>query len=307
MNHKKYPIENTPKVFTIILNWNGRDETLECLANLKKENYRNNEVIVVDNCSDKDELSIIKKKFPKIICIQNKKNLGFSEGNNVGIRYALKQGANFIFLLNNDAKVREGCIKKLVSEARKKGVGITGPKIYHYGTSKIQSCGDHFMAITGFTYHLKRNRKDTFRVNFVPGTAMMIDANALKIVGLLDSKLFAYYEDVDLCLRMYKAGYYIKAVPSAEAEHKVSDTTKGTTLKTYLKTRNTFYIMIKHSLDNPIFRIWFFTIFLANEMRKNLSKPLAIVNAVIRGIKDSYQIEQSNHAISGTEKFLMKC
>src|SRR3989339_346256 len=124
---------NKPLVYILILNWNGKEDTLECLSSLKKIDYPNYKTIVIDNGSTDDSVKIINKKYPKIKIIENKKNLGYAEGNNVGIRYALKNKADYVLILNNDTIVDKKFLTELVKvgESNEK-VGIVGPNVYCY-------------------------------------------------------------------------------------------------------------------------------------------------------------------------------
>ena len=116
-----------PKVFIIILNWNNWVDTKDCLESLKTNGYQNCEVVVVDNGSDeKPEITN-----PKIKVIYNKENLGFSGGNNVGIKYALENGADYVLILNNDTIASDDFLVKLVEAGESdKKIGFLGPKIY---------------------------------------------------------------------------------------------------------------------------------------------------------------------------------
>jgi len=118
-----------PRVFIIILNWNNWLDTFECLESLKNNDYPNYEVVIVDNGSDEKPQS----PNPDIKIIYNKENLGFSEGNNVGIKYALEHGADYVLLLNNDTVVSNDFLSKLVKAAESnEEIGMVGSKIYFY-------------------------------------------------------------------------------------------------------------------------------------------------------------------------------
>ncbi len=101
-----------PKVSIIVLNWNGKKDTQECLNSLSSINYPNFDVILVDNGSSDGSVEFFKNNFPKIKLIANMRNLGFAEGNNVGVKFAVKNGANYVFLLNNDTRVDKDVLKE---------------------------------------------------------------------------------------------------------------------------------------------------------------------------------------------------
>ena len=134
---------NKPKVAIIILNWNRLEDIAECLESVKKTDYPNYEVVIVDNGSKDGSLEKLSKEFPEAIILKNKENMGFAGGNNVGMRYAINSGAKYMWLLNNDTVVEPDTLRGLILEGTKApGIGLLSPIIYYYSTrSKIQNCG----------------------------------------------------------------------------------------------------------------------------------------------------------------------
>ena len=122
-----------PRVFVIILNWNGRDDTLECIASIKEIDYSNYEIVVVDNGSVDDSVQAISKQYPEIMLLQTGENLGYAGGNNIGVNWALEKNADFILLLNNDTIVARNLLSSFVNAANQLPSGsILGAKIYFY-------------------------------------------------------------------------------------------------------------------------------------------------------------------------------
>ena len=122
-----------PTVSIIVLNWNGKHDTVECLESLSHISYPNYEVIVVDNGSTDGSVEQFKARYPEITVIENQDNLGFAEGNNVGIRAALQEDTEYVLLLNNDTIVDPRFLDELINVAeREPRVGFAGPKIYYY-------------------------------------------------------------------------------------------------------------------------------------------------------------------------------
>ena len=287
-----------PNVFIIILNWNGKKDTLECLSSLKKIYYKNYKIVLVDNGSKDDSVKEIKKNFPSVEIIKNKKNLGFSEGNNVGIRYALKNEADYVLLLNNDTIVYKDFLKKMIGEAEKnEQIGIIGPKIYYYSKPKILwFSGGMINYKKGLFTHIGQNKKDSKEyshlgnVDYITGCAMLIKKSVIKSIGLLDPKYFAYFEDIDYCIRAKKAGYGIRLVPEAKIKHKVSSSSGGeeNPLKTYYKNRNILLFMKKHSPRKAIFS--FFLHFFKDKAIEiailTIKRKTACIKAILRGIYD---------------------
>lgn len=121
-----------PQVFIIILNWNGKTDTLACLNSLQKITYSNQEVVVIDNGSSDDSVAQIKTLYPEVIILETGENLGYAEGNNVGIRYALEHHAEFILLLNNDTIVAPDVLDQLANAAlQNPEAGVFGATLFY--------------------------------------------------------------------------------------------------------------------------------------------------------------------------------
>src|SRR5215213_2485085 len=122
-----------PKVFIIILNWNGWQDTLECLASLNGLAYSSYEIVVVDNGSTDESEIRIREARPDITLLQTGSNLGYAGGNNVGIRYALEQGAEYVWLLNNDTVVHPASLRTLTSLMQEDSrIAFLSPEMYYY-------------------------------------------------------------------------------------------------------------------------------------------------------------------------------
>ncbi len=219
-------MEQFPKVFAIILNYNGQDTIKACLESVYKSDYPNFEVVVCDNASRDGSFELAKKYFSRAHFILNEKNVGFAAGNNIAIRFALEKFADYIFLLNNDATVEESALSKLVAaaEANEK-TGILSPVVYK-PDGKIWFAGGEIKwfkmkAIHEFSVRIGRTNKidRTYGTDYVSGCAMLIKKNVFREIGLFDEKYFLYYEDADFCLRARKKGFKCAVVPSARAIH----------------------------------------------------------------------------------------
>lgn len=260
------------KIAILILNFNGKKDTLECLESI----YRALEfkslkvlVVVIDNGSTDNSIAAINKKFSQVKVIENKKNFGFAEGNNVGIRYALKNKFDYVLLLNNDTLVKKDFLVQLIKVAKKsKKTGIISPKIYfasgneyHKDQYKEKERGKVIWYTGGIidwdnvlTSHRgvdevdKGQYEKIEKTEFATGCCMLIKRKVFEEVGLLDKKYFLYLEDVDLCHRAKQAGFKIYFVPQAIIWHKnASSSAVGSSLQDYYLTRNRLLFGMKYA------------------------------------------------------------
>lgn len=226
-----------PKVYIIILNYNGKTDTLECLESIFRISYLNYKVILADNGSTDETISAVHRKFGnKVKVIENEKNLGFAEGNNVGIREALKAGADFILILNNDTVVNPNFLDILIKNIQAHPeFSVFSPQIRKYPEkNKIWYAGGRIIWPVASVQMFNRGHlisqtklKRATQVSFVTGTAMLIKASVFKRVGLLDKKFYLYWEETDWEVRAARAGYKFLYVPDAVIWHKVGKTSGG--------------------------------------------------------------------------------
>ena len=219
-----------PKVSIIILNWNGLEDTIECLESLKKMTYSNYQTIVVDNGSEGNDVRVLKEKFGDYIhLIENDRNYGFAEGNNIGTRYALAHyNPDYILLLNNDTVVDPDFLNELVKVAENDaGIGILGPKLlFHHEPTRIQSVGGKIRWWTGETLLIGRNEVDNGQFNeikevdWIVGCALLARRTMIEAIGLIYPTYFSFFEESDWCVRCKKAGFTIVYVPNARVWHK---------------------------------------------------------------------------------------
>ncbi|WP_438448538.1 glycosyltransferase family 2 protein [Gorillibacterium sp. sgz5001074] len=228
-----------PLVGVILLNYNGYKDTVECLKSLKHLKYSNTMIYVVDNCSPDgsgDQLSVFLESFEsdlKIKFMALKKNIGFSGGNNVAIKDAISEGAEYVWLLNNDTIVEEDTLNFLVEAARRDDrIGIVGSKIYYYGGSLIWFAGGKVNKL-GMISHVGSYRDDTSRelyshpeeTGYVTGCSLLARVKMIQEIGLLDEDFFLYYEDTEWNMRARKRGWKIQYEPRSVLWHKVSAST----------------------------------------------------------------------------------
>ena len=220
---------NYPKVSIIILNWNGLEDTIECLESLKKITYPNHEVVIVDNASSGNDVQILQGRFGDYIhLIQNDKNYGFPEGCNIGMRYALTTGADYILLLNNDTVVDPKFLTEMVEVAEADlSIGITGSKVYYYYEPNIiQSAGGKIKWWLGDlqTYGGEEDvgQYDSIsEYDYVFGTSFLIKKEVIQEISFMDPFFFFGVEEYDYCTRAKRAGFKVVYVPGSKVWHKV--------------------------------------------------------------------------------------
>ena len=224
-----------PAVVALILNWNGRADTLVCLESLRHQTYPALIPLVVDNGSDDGSVAAIRAAFPAVHILETGANLGFCAGNNVGLEWALAHGADHVLLLNNDTWFDPTMTSELVAAASADvGIGLAGPKIYQATPLNVlwSAGGDvtfwgNVTAMRGFGQADHGQYDTAADVDYLPGCGILACRQLLETVGLLDPIYFAYYEDADWAMRARLAGWKVRYVPSARMWHKGGASTGG--------------------------------------------------------------------------------
>lgn len=260
------------KVVIVILNHNGVDLTLDCLSSLrliiKKE--LEVQVVVIDNNSRDDSVNQIKKNYPEVEIISAPENLGFTGGNNLGVKIALEKfRPNYLLLLNNDTIVDKNFLMKLVDFAESKNNGaLFFPKIYfahghefHKNRYKKSDLGNVIWFAGGimdwdnvYSSHIGVDQVDSGQFNSPKeievgtGCCVLVNPNYIDKNILFDDKFFLYYEDTDLCLRMNKNKFTCWFVPESKIWHVNSGASgSGSELHDYYLTRNRMLIAMRYA------------------------------------------------------------
>lgn len=221
-------------VSIIIVNWNGKEHLQKCLPLLFAQSYKKIEVILVDNASTDDSIGYVKQKFPQVKIIINKKNLGFAGGNNAGYRFIRGE---YVLFLNNDTKVTSSFLSHLVVAIEsEKSIGGVGGKMLLMDNPKFIDSVGSFFTTTGFLYHYGAYKRDGEKYNSqielysARGACMMFKRSVLEEIkvegGIFDDSYFAYFEETDLCHRVWLAGYKIIFVPKSIIYHKLGATSE---------------------------------------------------------------------------------
>lgn len=246
-----------PKVAIVILNWNGKEDTIECLESLKHITYPNYEILLVDNGSTDGSVECFRERYPGMEIIENGENLGFAEGNNVGIRRVMDEGADYVLLLNNDTVVDPEFLGELVKVAEgDERIGIVGSKIYIYGSNVLDSAGSIYTNIGSCKSrgHLEEDNgkyDEQEEVAMITACCMLIRNEILNKTYLFDSSFFMYLEEFDFTIRARQLEYKIFYNPKSIVYHKFSKsvqtaTTQVVLFKQLYEERNRSKILMVH-------------------------------------------------------------
>lgn len=216
--------KDNPLIYIVILNWNGKEDTLACLSSLSKVLYTPFQTVVVDNGSTDGSIEAIRRTFPQVTLIENGKNLGFAGGNNVGIRWALAQGADAVFLLNNDTVVDPHILQAFTSGSK---AGVLGAKLYlHSEPDRFDHLGGRWNKKRAAFDFVALREKDTGQLHppldYACGAALFVKREVFEAVGLLEEKFFLIWEEADFCMRAKRAGFSSLLSYNAKVWHKVS-------------------------------------------------------------------------------------
>lgn len=244
-----------PSVAIILVNYNGYDDTVECVKSLLNITYRNYRIYIVDNCSsdaDKIRSDSFLNEHSKIM--YSNQNLGFSGGNNIAIQDALENDYEYIVMLNNDTTVEPEFLGALVDIAEKdRSIGVVTGKIYfYYKRENVWSAGGTYDRNTGLTVQYSGPENKSFdvekEITFATGCLQMIPSSVVKKVGLMDEGYFLYSEDSDYCQRIIDAGYKLMYTPKSVIYHKVSASTGDRSpMQQRYMMRNNLYMIKRYS------------------------------------------------------------
>ena len=250
-------MNSEPLVSIIIANYKGKELTCDCIDSLYKINYHNYKIIVVDDCSGDGSLAYIRSRYPQVKLLHTKRNRGFAGTNNLGIRYALKNGSDYVLLLNNDTCVDENFLTELVCGSE--GEKVVCPTLFDYKTkNKLQYAGGAIDVKKGTSVNYGESivRKAGSNVadkdvSFVTGCCVLIPAKVIEKVGYLREDLFMYYEDTDYSYRLAQNKIPMKYVAKSKVYHKGSMSMGGelSPITTYYYVKNRL-VFVKEYCNN---------------------------------------------------------
>lgn len=254
-----------PLAVVVVINWNNPSDTLHCLSSLNELDYTNYHVLVIDNGSDDDSLTLLTeatKDNPYFTFLATGDNLGFSGGVNYGVARALEMQADYIWLLNNDAEVAPDCLSSLIIAMEENpDVAIAGSKILlARERNTIWHAGATFAMYTGQPQHLGMGAdindpaySSNKFVDYVTGSSLIIRKNSIETIGIMDDRFYLYYEEADLCYRARNHGLKILYVADSKLWHKVAASSTGYQVRVYYEVRNRLLFTIKHKRSQFLF------------------------------------------------------
>ncbi|MEK7533862.1 MAG: glycosyltransferase family 2 protein [Patescibacteria group bacterium] len=244
------------KVSIVVLNWNGKKFLKNCLDSLTQLTYPQVEIIVVDNNSSDGSCEFIKTNYQKVILIENKENYGFAKGNNIGFKAAT---GSYILILNNDTIVTPNLLGPLITDFEDNPkIACLQPQIRLFKNKQLLDGVGAFLTLTGFLYHFgylkdridpKYNKK--MKIFSAKGACMLLRRKAIEKVGLFDEDFFIFFEETDLCFRLWLAGYSVMYEPESIIYHLGGgDTTSSNSYqhekRVYMSFRNMLCCYLKN-------------------------------------------------------------
>jgi len=244
------------KVSVAILNWNRKDNTLDCLKHVYDLTYPLYQVIVVDNASTDGSVEAVREEYPEAIVVAKERNYGCSEGKNIGIRKALEANPDAIYYMDNDIVVDKDSLAELVKVLEQNPeAGSVGPKMFDYSKpDTLLTAG----GIIDFTQNVSRGRGDGEKdvgqydhveaVDYIWGGAILVRSEVFQKIGLFDPYYVVWFEDSDFCTRIRRAGYKVLFCPYAKVWHRPHDTKAQVSFhKKYIATLNAIHFMKKYA------------------------------------------------------------
>lgn len=266
-----------PKVHIVILHFGAIDQTVRCLASLQRLDYLNYSVLVVNNSPGDCQSDYFTQRFPTITSLTMARNLGFSGGCNTGIAHALERGADYVWLLNNDAACMESSLAQLVRIAEATpDAGVVGGVLLEPKKDSLEQAGLGYIDYWRAKIFTREPQSAAIQhCAWVCGGNMLLSAAAIARCGAFDDAYFLYKEDVELCVRFSQHGYKCLYVPSSTVHHDGSGSTSGKRViwRYYYGARNRLLFFFQHA-SRPVF-MWCLLVFTFQMFRHIAAYPFA--------------------------------
>lgn len=256
------------EIFIILLNYNNYRDTIECVNSIiENEKQIKYKIVVVDNSSTNDSVKKL-QQIENIHLIVSNENNGFANGNNIGIKYALEQGAEYILLLNNDTIITQNAISKMYKKIEEhQEIGIMGARIMYYDEpNKINCIGGKIdwtkaiAVIENKDENYEEKQEDFKYTEFMTGCCMLIKKEVIERAGYLPEEYFMYYEDVDYCVQVLDSGFKLGICLDSIIYHKESASSGGKASPFAIKwnTRNRLIFIKKYLPKKIVTKLWFY-------------------------------------------------
>lgn len=314
-------MKNSLTIPIIILNWNGIEDTLECMESLWKQTHQDFIVYLVDNGSSGNDATILNEKFgthPQVKLILNKENLGFTRGNNAILRQIIQEDYEYVFLLNNDTTIDENCIENMLKSVQKNKVDMLTCKMVNYFNNKQMDNAGHEMLNTaeivpiGHLQPVERFNQPFENIGSCAG-ATLYSTKMLRDIGVFDEYFDTGYEDAEIGLRAIVLGYKSLFEPTAIVYHKMSQSINKVrnfdyTLKIQLNIFYTYFKLMPRTfliINLPFVCFKYFMVLFINLIfgRKKFFKSMS--QAIRQFFKTEYtKAKASRHTLFQNQKSL---
>ena len=290
-----------PHVCVVVLAWNHKQDTIECLESLRSTDYQDFHLIVVDNGSTDGTSELIQRVFPDMEVLHSPTNLGIAGGYNLGLEKALERDAKYVMVANNDILVDPSLIRELVTALEgTQHAGMGMPKIFNYygDQTRLWCTGARWRRFPPGVKMMGVNARDSRRfarrmwLEYAPSCCLMIRCEVLRRIGFFDTGYHFYYDDWDFSARLRQAGYKILFVPEAKLWHKVSVSTQRSDKPAkwwYTMGRSTVRFYIRHASPSILiqYSIWFL-------IRESLKFKFARIKPFLLGARHELRLLHSD-------------
>lgn len=235
----------------VVLHYSGPEDTRECMASLGRQSYENFHTLVVENGAIEPLDPAFAAQFPAVEVLRLGENLGWSGGNNAGIRLAIERDYDAVCLLNNDTILPEHAVARLMETAEALGPCILNPAIESYGADETPQLDPTIPEPPGLVATPVPDRSGVFEVNTASGCCLIAHLSVFRRIGLIDERFFLLFEDADINRRAVAAGCHIYCDAGARIQHKESKSFGGrrAPIKTYYSVRNMLLYHEKHGAN----------------------------------------------------------
>lgn len=265
LKNKKGKFVMAKRVAIVLVNYNGENFQKECIESIYQMEYKDYDIIIVDNGSKDNSVEVVRKNFKYVIIIETNENNGVAKGNNIGIEYALNNGYEYVLLLNNDTEVDKKMLGEMIKKASENTL-VTCKMYYYSPQNTIWYGGGKINWNKGTTIHFGMNELDNDKYNeskfieYTPTCCLLIHKSVFEKIGIMDEKYFMYYDDTDFCARVNYNGFKIWYESKAKLWHKVSSSSGGedSPLSIYYCTRNRLYFIEKHCKNKIVPNLFFY-------------------------------------------------